>query len=61
MDSKEEINIDDYNEKLPDAPYPERTRMYPMTGGILYSANQQPFSHIIIEGTENFHRILGKV
>ncbi len=55
---KEEINLDNYNEKLPDAPYPERTRMYPMTGGILYSANQQPFSHIIIEGTENFIEFL---
>jgi len=38
--------------------HPERTRMYPMTGGILYSANQQPFSHIIIEGTENFIEFL---
>lgn len=57
---KEGIDIDDYTEKLPDAPYPERTRMYPVTGGILYSADKQRLEHVVVEGTENFIEFLEK-
>lgn len=57
---RKEIDIEDFTEKLPDAPYPERTRMYPVTGGILYSADQQVLEHIVIEGTENFIGFLEK-
>ncbi len=57
---KEGIDIDDYTEKLPDAPYPERTRMYPVSGGILYSADKQRLEHIVVEGAENFIEFLEK-
>lgn len=58
---KEELNVESYQDKLPDPPYPERSRMYPMTGGIIFSADKQAIDHIVIEGAENIIDFLEKL
>ncbi len=50
---KREIIVNDYKERLPDFPYPKRTRFYPTSGGILFSAQQNTYNHLILEGVNN--------
>ncbi|QAV32597.1 Iron only hydrogenase large subunit, C-terminal domain [Fervidobacterium changbaicum] len=57
---EDSVSLDDLIEKLsesyPDAPYPNRARFYPSSGGIVYSATSyfnETFPHYVLEGVEN--------
>lgn len=54
------IDVSNYDERIPDPPYPDKSRMYPMSGGILYSADENAYRHIILEGTKNIVEFLEK-
>lgn len=54
------IDISNYDERIPDPPYPDKSRMYPMSGGILFSADENAYKHIILEGTKNIMEFLEK-
>ncbi|MCX7653267.1 MAG: 4Fe-4S binding protein [Fervidobacterium sp.] len=54
------MDITNCQEKVPDPPYPQRTRRYPISGGILFSASEDVFRHVVLEGTRNIMEFLEK-
>lgn len=55
------INISEHTEKFPDAPYPDRARMYPTSGGIIFSAREEPYQHLVLEGAKNIIDFFEKI
>lgn len=54
------VDVSNHEERIPDPPYPDKSRMYPMSGGILYSADENAYRHIVLEGTKNIMEFLEK-
>ncbi|MGC8903157.1 MAG: [Fe-Fe] hydrogenase large subunit C-terminal domain-containing protein [Fervidobacterium sp.] len=50
---RHQINVTSYKDHTPDPPYPDSSRMYPISGGILFSAKMSSYAHFVLEGVEN--------
>lgn len=51
--NQQNFDLTNFKEELPDHPYPERSRFYPISQGVLYSSGNLNFNNIVIEGLDN--------
>jgi iron only hydrogenase large subunit-like protein len=54
----ENIDIENFDDKYPDEPYPQKARYYPISGGILNTLNGTFENILHIEGIENIKEFL---
>jgi len=58
---KNNIDIDSFEESFPNAPFPERARIYPISGGINSTLDGNWENHLVVEGVDNIIRLFEKI
>lgn len=58
---KNNIDIDSLEESFPNAPFPERARIYPISGGINSTLDGNWENHLVVEGVDNIIRLFEKI
>jgi len=58
---KNNIDVDSFEESFPNAPFPKRARIYPISGGINSTLDGNWENHLVVEGVDNIIKIFENI